>query len=434
MEATAGRLGREITNRMERPASSTLVVSDTAAPASGASTGGDEDGDENMNEDEDEASIATGRSSLTPSAVPDKISIGDLPVERLTTQSGFDITAAWHQYKELSLDKANRHNLYVASELQKLMSLSHIMLLSSDGYDKDMINIFGADVLEDFYLELRDKYLIKAIKFDPDMFNEVKNIVELLKDGDKTMTRTKAHMSLASMLENAGSRNARILHIIFNCISKLPKTEKSYVIAETELITNYLDPILSPMFHDPDSNRLFRWLNQKSSMYEAETNTRPDGGMSLVEQLQDVYALGFVEVKASCSAKKYVMTHMDTLRLSMFCKTALDNNIKCAMAVQAVGTHVTFFLCTIEAEALYPFLKIGRLDVPTSFESLPILLSQLDTCARIMNAYDTFCTKRNDKDPACPLTRPSLTQSQLSDVLHELNRNATPSLILAPTI
>ncbi|KAI8146701.1 hypothetical protein BJV82DRAFT_704316 [Fennellomyces sp. T-0311] len=120
-----------------------------------------------------------------------------------------------------------------------------------------MINIFGADVLEDFYLELRGKYIIKAIKFDPDMFNEVKNI--LLKVGDKTMTRTKAHMSLASMLENAGSLNARILHIISNCISKLPKTEKSYVIAETELITNYLDPILSPMFHDPDSNRLFRW-------------------------------------------------------------------------------------------------------------------------------------------------------------------------------
>ncbi|KAI8146702.1 hypothetical protein BJV82DRAFT_394706 [Fennellomyces sp. T-0311] len=98
------------------------------------------------------------------------------------------------------------------------------------------------------------------------------------------------------------------------------------------------------------------------------------------------------------------------------------------------GTHVTFFLCTIEAEALYPFLKLDRLDVPTSFESLPILLSQLDTCARIMNAYDAFCTKRNDKDPASPLTRPSLTQSQLSDVLHELNRNATPSLILAPTV
>ena len=85
-------------------------------------------------------------------------------------------------------------------------------------------------------------------------------------------------------------------------------------------------------------------LNQKSNMGEAETNTRPDGGMLLVEQLQDVYALGFVEVKALCPAKKYVMTHTDTLRLSMFCKTALDNNIKSAMAVQAIQRKKKFRL------------------------------------------------------------------------------------------
>ena len=58
-------------------------------------------------------------------------------------------------------------------------ALSHIMLLCPDGYDKDMVDIFGADILEDFFLELRNKYVKKTIKFDPDMFSEVKNTVEV---------------------------------------------------------------------------------------------------------------------------------------------------------------------------------------------------------------------------------------------------------------
>ena len=100
----------------------------------------------------------------------------------------------------------------------------------------------------------------------------------------------------------------------------------------------------------------------------------------------------------------------------------------------SLGTYVTFFLCTIEQEALYPFIKIGRLDVPTSLESLPNFLSQLDTCARIINTYSTFCVRRRREDSAASMIRPSLTPLQLIDVLHSATSNTSPSLKLTPNV
>ncbi|KAI9489606.1 hypothetical protein BDB00DRAFT_842195 [Zychaea mexicana] len=248
------------------------------------------------------------------------------------------------------------------------------------------------------------------------------------------MSRTKAIIQLANMMERTQDHNIPILQILINCVTKLSKTEKNYIVKETELITNYLDPVISPMFHDPDNNRLFRWLNQKNNADTKEESTRPDGGMTVVNQLQNVYALGFVEVKAIDACGNCTLTHMDTLRLAIFCKSTLDkDDVKCAIGVQAVGTYVTFFLCTIEQEALYPFVKIGRLDVPTSFENLPSFLSQLDTCARIINTYNTFCVKRRQEESARSMIRPSLTQAQLMDVLHLKASDTSPTLKLTPT-
>ncbi|KAI9258134.1 hypothetical protein BDA99DRAFT_561562 [Phascolomyces articulosus] len=51
------------------------------------------------------------------------------------------------------------------------------------------------------------------------------------------------------------------------------------------------------MFHEPDM--FFQWLNQKSRVSGDDDNVRPDGGMNVVSQLQNVYALGFVEVKTN---------------------------------------------------------------------------------------------------------------------------------------
>ncbi|ORE15803.1 hypothetical protein BCV71DRAFT_157812, partial [Rhizopus microsporus] len=54
--------------------------------------------------------------------------------------------------------------------------------------------------------------------------------------------------------------------------------------------------------------------------------------------------IGFIEVKPPLSdAAAKCKINLDVYRLGVFCKNAIDaHNLKCAMAVQAVGTNITF--------------------------------------------------------------------------------------------
>ncbi|ORE01099.1 hypothetical protein BCV72DRAFT_323100, partial [Rhizopus microsporus var. microsporus] len=58
-----------------------------------------------------------------------------------------------------------------------------------------------------------------------------------------------------------------------------------------------------------------------------------------------------------------------------------------------IGAHVTFPLCTLEAEGFYPFIYLDRIEVFMSIEMFPRLLSQLDTCKQIVNTYNRFCVR-----------------------------------------
>ncbi|KAG0733514.1 hypothetical protein G6F57_014829 [Rhizopus arrhizus] len=65
-------------------------------------------------------------------------------------------------------------------------------------------------------------------------------------------------------MKNTGNEDAQIALATMNCVMKLPQKNTSNKIGEMEPINNYLDPILSPMLHQPDHGKLFKWLNLKS--------------------------------------------------------------------------------------------------------------------------------------------------------------------------
>ncbi|KAI9319701.1 hypothetical protein BX666DRAFT_1315847 [Dichotomocladium elegans] len=99
-------------------------------------------------------------------------------------------------------------------------------------------------------------------------------------------------------------------------------------------ITNYIDPIVSPIFHQPMCGRLFRWLNREMENTEM---LRPDGAMFLTEQPSIEYAIGFCQVKSN-ENEGNTGTHEDLYRLAIFCKNPSDKNqINAYMALQVVG-------------------------------------------------------------------------------------------------
>ena len=67
--------------------------------------------------------------------------------------------------------------------------------------------------------------------------------------------------------------------------------------------------------------------------------------MTLTEQMNNVCAAGFVEVKGPESDNHHYNTHKDNYRLAMFCKEAVDRrDIKCAIGIQAVDECI--FVCS----------------------------------------------------------------------------------------
>jgi hypothetical protein len=93
-----------------------------------------------------------------------------------------------------------------------------------------------------------------------------------------------------------------------------------------------------------------------------------------------------------------------------------------------IGAHVAFFLCALQSEGLYPFVKLDKITVPTSIDQLIDFTAHLDTCKQIIHTYNNFCIPVSQEGSSL-LRKPSLTQLQISDILSEYQAGQ-PSAIL----
>ncbi|KAG0187984.1 hypothetical protein DFQ28_005518 [Apophysomyces sp. BC1034] len=73
--------------------------------------------------------------------------------------------------------------------------------------------------------------------------------------------KDKSNLQSKNLAVDADAHDSAIINSLLNCVNKLPDYELDMTIGEQELITNYVDPILSPIFHQPTNGRLFRWAD-----------------------------------------------------------------------------------------------------------------------------------------------------------------------------
>ncbi|KAI8887165.1 hypothetical protein K501DRAFT_176096, partial [Backusella circina FSU 941] len=67
--------------------------------------------------------------------------------------------------------------------------------------------------------------------------------------------RSNLKKELVKLYDTASPDDERIIDIYLNCLNKLPNFKKTEEISEMELTTNYLDSVLSPLFHNPENNK-----------------------------------------------------------------------------------------------------------------------------------------------------------------------------------
>lgn len=100
-----------------------------------------------------------------------------MPEQHFRLSSGIDITPLWHCYKLISKEKACKEGLSLVSDLQKALSLSHIMLLVPQCNDKDMVNLFGAETLSSIYHEIRDAFIDHDIELEASLAKTIKKTI-----------------------------------------------------------------------------------------------------------------------------------------------------------------------------------------------------------------------------------------------------------------
>ncbi|KAG1450315.1 hypothetical protein G6F46_010554 [Rhizopus delemar] len=221
------------------------------------------------------------------------------------------------------------------------------------------------------------------------------SIISVLRELNNNSERRSFKERINDIAKLANNKDYKIIDILINCLNKLPNHVRlEDDIREAELIGTFLDPILIPIFHDPEKNRLFRWLN--TDVEDAES-LRPDGNVFELDQRRIKLSTGHVEVKPDKSRSDTLKTHEGLLRLLNFCKDTLDNkDMKSMIAVQAVGYYVTIYLFSLVAAVLYLLTELYSFNVPKSISELPQFVMHFDEIKKIMVCYQENHVLAND--------------------------------------
>ncbi|KAG1142913.1 hypothetical protein G6F37_007290 [Rhizopus arrhizus] len=180
------------------------------------------------------------------------------------------------------------------------------------------------------------------------------------------------------------------------CLNKLPNFKKTEEISEMELTTNYLDPVLSPIFHNPEKNKHLLWLNRK----EENTNSfRPDAVMKHYDMKLSGTTLGYCEVEPADAQHDIDGLCTDLIRLASFSRNIMsrkDNKIACSL--QAVGSHCSFYVVSSISNDISIMNEVISFQVPMQIKELSNLNTITDELKQISKIYDNHCHKRYVSD------------------------------------
>ncbi|KAG1217974.1 hypothetical protein G6F35_008700 [Rhizopus arrhizus] len=219
--------------------------------------------------------------------------------------------------------------------------------------------------MSDLYKAMLDEYRNHE-KVDQKTFTK---IIEAFRMDDIDSSRDELKIMLFKIYETAKKEDRKMIDVLINLINKLPNKEiLDCNIEEQELITNYIDPILSPILHRLWWDELL-WLNK---MDLKSYNKGSDACCAFVYGRRVINYSGFVEVKAEYKKKNSICLHEDLLRLSLFGMNALEEtNAKCILLLQIIGPALTVYGCAEHEYGPNIIFEIIKFKISLSLQELP---------------------------------------------------------------
>ncbi|KAI9277883.1 hypothetical protein BY458DRAFT_504323 [Sporodiniella umbellata] len=122
--------------------------------------------------------------------------------------------------------------------------------------------------------------------------------------------------------------------------------------------------------------------------------------MFFLKQSTADYTVGYCEVEINESNNSSLDIHYDMLRLTKFGKNICDEeNLESALIVMVVGFKLAFYMIVLRNSKFYTMFEIYSIDVPQSFNSLPILMTSIHKIKQIIHMYQSHCVKRPPESP-----------------------------------
>ncbi|CAI2192833.1 15230_t:CDS:10, partial [Funneliformis geosporum] len=346
-----------------------------------------------------------------------KLQLGSLPREESRwILNNLDVSEKWHLFKEKSLELANKEGLFVESHTQQILSLSHVLLLKPKQHCPLMLEVFGGDLLETMHKDIIKRFTKQESEFDEKTLIELIRIIKLLQRNEIDRDKAVSELQILAVDRSYGER--AILKAIRNIIERVPRTTLKSPIGEVELCTTYIDPILCPLFSNPDCGIFLRWSNKQAEESKARKQIgrakQPDAIINEIDQLSWGLSKGHGEAKVQEEANNLYLLCTDLIRIAVFNKDAIDfYNMNCMLGFQVVGQHITFYLTTLLCDALYVMVEVSHVDAPMSLEEVPAFLTSLDTLLIISNTFWDNCivsTENKESSRRSTLETPSFKE------------------------
>jgi hypothetical protein len=145
----------------------------------------------------------------------------------------------------------------------------------------------------------------RDIKIEAKIYLE---LATLLRDMNDRTDRRALKIELNRLYEKATKEDGMIIEMFVNLVTKSLNFQRLSPVGEMELTVNFLDPILSHVFHCPDSNKHLVWLNRQD---DNTTVCRSDAKMVALPQKAENVTLGYVEVRPLDVQSKPELAFMD---------------------------------------------------------------------------------------------------------------------------
>ncbi|KAL0092835.1 hypothetical protein J3Q64DRAFT_1721792 [Phycomyces blakesleeanus] len=325
--------------------------------------------------------------------------------------NGYNMAQGFRKFQRESHQVAKSQGLFINGNLQQLLALDNILLLVKNQHSKEILLTMEDVNLTCYHEDMKQNFLDLNLTVDDEI------LLKLMKALTKvdTCTRKEIKCCIHKFYEFADDYDTKILNIFLNFIDKLPEEPiLNHQIKEIELVTRFLDPIMSAVLADVEQNRVFSWTNTASTGTE---NEHPDGEMATINQRSIAYHLGYCEVKVSEGDSSSVYLHYDMLRLARFGKKLCHNeDLRGSLLVMAVGFRVRFFILT-RNKPFDTMFEIANMELPKSLSTLASFTSNVHKIKQILQAYYTHCTK----EPEISLKRKKESSMTKNDIQQVIN-------------